>query len=157
MFEIYGKSLQQVEIRWPCSSRWPRAAGLHHARHAVRSASGLLQREFALRMIGCPIGPEAFPYTALRPSAVGLRTVGSHKTGTCLAQIFIGAEDSRFAGWRSRLSCLRAVEESGFLVCAWVFPSLSCPSLFPLPPFRPILLRGSEHTYQSLGLHPSSA
>ena len=47
MFEIYGKRLQQVEIRWPCSSRRPRAAGLHHARHAVRSASGLLQREFA--------------------------------------------------------------------------------------------------------------
>lgn len=82
-----------MEIRWPCSSRLIRAAGLHYARHAVRSAFGLLQR--GKGSPSEPHWPRSIPYTALRSSAVGLRTVGSHKTGTCLAQIFIGAGEQQ--------------------------------------------------------------
>jgi hypothetical protein len=112
MFETYGNGSlscneltlwKHMEIRWPCSSRLIRAAGRHYARHvghAACSSSGLLQHSPQE-----PHWPSCIPYTALRCSAVGLRTVGSHKTGTCLAQIFIGAET---AGCHPRLSCSSA-------------------------------------------------
>jgi hypothetical protein len=81
-----------VEIRWSCSTRLIRILfrimPCRHAVHAVRSASGPLQRvqRFALPM--SPIGPEPF-----HTQPCGLRLwrcapAGSHKTGPCLAQIF---------------------------------------------------------------------
>jgi hypothetical protein len=67
------------------------------------SAFGLLQQEFAFRAqlaqtpsIRSPVG-----------SVVGLRTVGSHRTGTCLGQIFHRSrgQDSRFSSQVQLLCC----------------------------------------------------
>ena len=101
-----------MEIRWPCSSTLIRTAGRHYARHAgshaARSRSGLLQREFAL---GAPIGPASFHTQPCGVRQTHRAPFGSHKTGTCLAQIF--HRSRRPAGCHPRLSCVASVRAGG--------------------------------------------
>ncbi len=93
-----------MEIRWPCSNRLIRTA-------VVGAMPGMLSMLCVLplvfrngnetgRLTYEPHWPRSLPYTALRPSAVEMRTVGSHKTGPCLNawRRFSIASEQRRAG-----------------------------------------------------------
>lgn len=129
-------------IRWLCrSSRWIRATGRHHARHAGRFCFWSSATRLRLRS---PIGPES-----LHTQPCGLRLgvcapFGSHKTGTCLAISEEGAA-GRYPGSAALLPSDGWIGgRSSCGLCAKYALPLSVPFPFPSPP-NPIPLHCGAH------------